>query len=710
MREAHESNAFNLHRVAVVLLSVAMAAGALQAQAPTTFSYQGRLLENDSVQGPAAGTVDIVFSIWSGPASDGGAVQLWTESWSGVALSNGVFSVLLGSNGSPLDPADFQGDTSLYLQLEIDGETMTPRQQLGSVPFAMVDVPANELQDLSLSGNTLSLTDDPTSVDLSGYLDNTDAQDLSISGNTLSLSNDPSSVDLSGYLDNTDEQTLDLAGDTLTISGSGSSVNLAAAMGVSDLDAQLTRIVFVSSQTYTGGLGGLNGADELCQSLASSAGLTGIFAAWMSDNDQSAATRLDRLGFFELVDGTRVADDWADLTDGTLQAGIDLTESGISVAAGPVWTGTVPDGAASINHNCKGWSYSLSGANGRVGESGSTDSTWTEKMGALCSVSARLYCVEQLSARTRDDQVLSLAGDTLELTSDDGVDQVDLSAYLDNTDEQDLSLSGNDLNITGGTGVSLSAFKDNTDEQDLSLSGNNLNITGGTGVSLSAFKDNTDTQDLSLSGDTLSLTDGGSVSLAAYKDNTDTQDLALSGNNLSLTNGGTISLAAFKDNTDNQDIASVLANGTNAGDRDITNLDDVDIDKLTVDNTFDCEDCITTENIDRDTIGGNDIQDNIYILHIDCNGSCANMSMRDACNVIENLRGLSVEVELIGVSCVHGIPSTTGNGFVPCDDGAEVFGDYECRAFNLRTLGDLPCINDDGTDVIVTCLETDIAK
>lgn len=65
----------------------------------------------------------------------------------------------------------------------------------------------NEIQDLSLDGNTLSLTGDETTVDLSGYLDNTDAQDLSLDGNTLSLSGDATTVDLSGYLDNTDDQT-----------------------------------------------------------------------------------------------------------------------------------------------------------------------------------------------------------------------------------------------------------------------------------------------------------------------------------------------------------------------------------------------------------------------------------------------------------------------------------------------------------------------
>ncbi|MCB1058461.1 MAG: hypothetical protein KDD11_23405 [Acidobacteria bacterium] len=643
-------------RVLSSILALILACAAISsAQVPSTLSYQGRLLENDVAQGPASGTVDIVFSIWSGPTGDAGATQLWTETWNGVALSNGIFSVLLGSNGSPLSPALFQGDTSLFLQLTVDGETLTPRQELGSTPFAMVDDPANELQDLSLSGNTLSLSDDPTNVDLSGYLDNTDAQDLSLSGNTLSLSNDPTSVDLSGYLDNTDQQTLGLSGNTLTISGSGSSVDLASAMQVSDLRAQLTRRVFVSSQAYTGGLGGLGGADGLCQELAENAGLTGRFTAWLSGGGQTAATRLDRLGIFELVDGTRIADDWADLTDGTLQNGINLSENGGSVADGPVWTGTATDGELSSN-NCSDWSSSVSGANGDVGQSGSTGSPWTANGSAACNSSARLYCVEQLAAQTRDNQVLSLSGNSLQLTYDNGVYQVDLAPYLDDTDEQDLSLSGNNLNITNGTGVNLSAFKDNTDSQNLSLSGNTLNISGGSGVSLSAFKDN----------------------------------------------------------TDSQDINSVLQNGTDANNRDITNLDDVDIDKLTIDDKFTCDadsaDCIKSENIEKDTILGNDVTDRIFILHIDCNGSCANMSMRDACDVIENLRNLDFETELIGVSCTHGIPSTTGNQFVTCDSGSETFGAYECRAFELRTLGDLPCINDDGTDVIVTCWETDIPK
>lgn len=44
-------------------------------------------------------------------------------------------------------------------------------------------------QDLSLTGNTLSLTNDPTPVDLTPYLDNTDAQTLTLNTNVLAISN-----------------------------------------------------------------------------------------------------------------------------------------------------------------------------------------------------------------------------------------------------------------------------------------------------------------------------------------------------------------------------------------------------------------------------------------------------------------------------------------------------------------------------------------
>ncbi|CAM1344931.1 Haemagluttinin family protein (fragment) [Tenacibaculum amylolyticum] len=80
-----------------------------------------------------------------------------------------------------------------------------------------------------LSGNTLSLTNDNTTVDLSSYLDNTDAQTLSLTDTDLSISNG-NTIDLSSLQDGTgtDNQELNLSGNTLSISGSIKTIDLSS--------------------------------------------------------------------------------------------------------------------------------------------------------------------------------------------------------------------------------------------------------------------------------------------------------------------------------------------------------------------------------------------------------------------------------------------------------------------------------------------------
>jgi len=94
-----------------------------------------------------------------------------------------------------------------------------------------------------------------------------------------------------------------------------------------------------------------------------------------------------------------------------------------------------------------------------------------------------------------EDQDLHLSGDIL--TIDNGVNNIDLSYYLDNTDNQGLNLSGDVLSISGGGGlVDLSLYGDDADAdltnelQSLTLDGNTLGLTNdATTVSLSKYLD-----------------------------------------------------------------------------------------------------------------------------------------------------------------------------------------------------------------------------
>lgn len=171
--------------------------------------------------------------------------------------------------------------------------------------------------------------------------------------------------------------------------------------------------VFVTSSTYSGALGGLEGADVECQVAADAAdpeGLGGDWKAWLSgdadvDADVDAASRLTHDGGpYTLVDGTTVvAQNWTDLTDGTLLNQINMTESGelltIGIGQNGVWTNTGANGAIPANKaSCDGWTSSESSVLGRIGSKDQKDPGWTLVNDPSISCendTLKLYCFEQ---------------------------------------------------------------------------------------------------------------------------------------------------------------------------------------------------------------------------------------------------------------------------------------------------------------------------
>jgi hypothetical protein len=174
--------------------------------------------------------------------------------------------------------------------------------------------------------------------------------------------------------------------------------------------------VFTTSEAVVAGdIGGLPGADDICRRLATSAGLSSSFSAWLSDFTGSPASRFSQDGGpYELVDGTIVANNWADLTSGMLRHPIDLNEKGGAPASSPdsitsfaVWTDTTPSGGLSTmffrdGGSCKDWS-DQSGTTVVIGSTEFSNNDWSELTGeesmgfppTICSISAPLYCFEQ---------------------------------------------------------------------------------------------------------------------------------------------------------------------------------------------------------------------------------------------------------------------------------------------------------------------------
>jgi hypothetical protein len=111
------------------LVGIVGAASVARAEVPGTMSFAGRLSD---ASGVVSGPVDADFKILS---STGGL--LWEESHDGVVADNGLVFVELGSTaGNALDGTVFDG-AAVYLEITVNGDVMSPRIPLFSVPYAV---------------------------------------------------------------------------------------------------------------------------------------------------------------------------------------------------------------------------------------------------------------------------------------------------------------------------------------------------------------------------------------------------------------------------------------------------------------------------------------------------------------------------------------------------------------------------------------------
>jgi len=97
----------------------------------TTVNYQGRLA--DPAGNPKDGVFGMTFALWD--AATGGSLVWGPESHAAVPVSDGLFSVGLGSQTSGGIPTTtWNGDR--YLEVTVGGETLSPREMIRSVPIA----------------------------------------------------------------------------------------------------------------------------------------------------------------------------------------------------------------------------------------------------------------------------------------------------------------------------------------------------------------------------------------------------------------------------------------------------------------------------------------------------------------------------------------------------------------------------------------------
>lgn len=120
--------------LAVAILACSLlAVSSVSAQAvPDVLPYQGYLARANGT--PVDGTVNLTFRLYTSPNDQN---ALWTETHSNVIVEDGVFYLYLGQEDA-LDPGVFTG-ANLYLGIAVNNDNeATPRQSIGSVPYAIM--------------------------------------------------------------------------------------------------------------------------------------------------------------------------------------------------------------------------------------------------------------------------------------------------------------------------------------------------------------------------------------------------------------------------------------------------------------------------------------------------------------------------------------------------------------------------------------------
>ncbi|MBN1823671.1 MAG: hypothetical protein JW803_05065 [Endomicrobiales bacterium] len=93
---------------------------------PRQMNYQGKL--TDDTGAPLNGTYNFTFTLYDASGST------WTETQNGITVENGLYNVQLGSVNNAL--ADLPFNTTYFLEIKVESETLSPRQMLTVSPYS----------------------------------------------------------------------------------------------------------------------------------------------------------------------------------------------------------------------------------------------------------------------------------------------------------------------------------------------------------------------------------------------------------------------------------------------------------------------------------------------------------------------------------------------------------------------------------------------
>lgn len=166
--------------------------------------------------------------------------------------------------------------------------------------------------------------------------------------------------------------------------------------------------VFVT-ESMLGNLGGLSGADSLCETRAQSGSQTQVGGNWRAILSEGGTNAKDRIQFWPNsfivnTQGELVVPVSSDLWGGTLSNAIQYNQNGV-MGAIRVWTGSLADGtrASGLDSavSCSSWTNDRNTFSGIIGMSLNIDANWINNMSMGCGAQgffggqppAGIYCI-----------------------------------------------------------------------------------------------------------------------------------------------------------------------------------------------------------------------------------------------------------------------------------------------------------------------------
>ncbi len=133
-----------------LVTAIVLTASVSKADMGQRLNYQGRVTDTNGVP-IADGNYSMTFAIYNDVSA---GTLLWDQTIATVAVTDGLFSVELGSTSDPLSGINWNQD--VWIQLTVGATTYTPRQKLTGVVYALT-VPEGSITAAKLAdGATLS--------------------------------------------------------------------------------------------------------------------------------------------------------------------------------------------------------------------------------------------------------------------------------------------------------------------------------------------------------------------------------------------------------------------------------------------------------------------------------------------------------------------------------------------------------------------------